>query len=78
MKRLAFFALVLWFSCTHPVAQDQAVVVDVPNAGKLATAPRVIEHAMESPGNIFALVGAYGKHVPASYDNKAKVLRFLA
>jgi hypothetical protein len=78
MKRLAFFALVLWFSCTHPVAQDQAVVIDVPNAGKLATAPRVIEQAMESPGNIFALVGADGKHVPATYDNKAKVLRFLA
>jgi len=78
MKRLVFAMLALWVWSVAVVAKDEPVVIEIANAGAHATATRVIEHDLDALSGDFAVKGPDGKDVPASYDAKAKKLRFLA
>lgn len=77
MKRLILTLLALWLWSATAVAKDEPIVIEVPNASAQATALRVIEHPLDALTGDFAVKGPDGKEVPAAYDAKAKLLRFL-
>lgn len=78
MKRLVLTLLLLWLWSAIAVAKDEPVIIDIPNAGAQATALRVIEYPLDALAGDFAIKGPDGKEVPAAFDSKAKLLRFLA
>jgi hypothetical protein len=76
MRAAAALLLMLVFTGSA-VAKDEPTTVDVPNGGDYATASRVISHEIKLAGDC-AVRGPDGKDVPADFDAKAGVMRFLA
>lgn len=78
MVRVVWSLLLLFAWSATLVAADPPIIIEVSNPGAHATALRMIEHPLDSLTGDFAVRGPDGKHLPAAYDAKATMLRFLA